>query len=62
MADKKLTNLYLREDVIAYYIRKAQEELEDEGESVNKVSLQRRRSRLMVDLLTDLYESDGEEE
>lgn len=62
MADKKLTNLYLREDVIAYYTRKAQEELEDEGESVNKVSLQRRRSRLMVDLLTDLYESDGEEE
>ena len=62
MRDKKLTNLYISDDVINHFTRKAQAELEDEGEPVNKITIQRKRSRLMVDLLTECYEAEDEEE
>lgn len=58
MTYKRFTNLYLSSELVDYFTNKARKELLDENEAVNKVSLQRRRSRLMVEILTDYYEND----
>jgi hypothetical protein len=62
MADKNIVHLHLGANIIDYFTRKAQEELNDEGETINQIALQRRRARLMVDLLTACYESEQEDE
>lgn len=60
MTEKRLTNLFISSDIIDYFTRKATQELEDECESINKITIQRKRSGLMVDALASCYESDDE--
>lgn len=62
MADKKLVNLYISTDVIAFYTEKARQDLLEEGEMVGEKNLQKRRSRLMIEVLTTCYETEEEDE
>lgn len=55
--NKQMTNLFLDKEIFDYFTEKATEELEDECTTVNQITLQRRRARLMVDILTNYYEA-----
>lgn len=51
MTNKRLVNLSVPIDIIDFYTKLALEDIMEEDGDINQSSVQRRRSRLIVDLL-----------